>query len=232
MNLEHYSITPKLSEIKWKEEVSDQLLQKQIALKKHLINQFQERIQEIRIGFKTLGICWNSNFSLEEVQNCIRHIEQLQAFPALSEKVWKIPVCYDGEYSRDLFALAKSKNLTAQELIHLHSSNPYRLHFYGFLPGFMYLQGLHNKLHSPRKSIPEMEVPAGSVAIGGSQTGIYPSSSPGGWYIIGQTPIKFFDPHKVPPVWAEPGDKVQFMPITEEEFLRLKKNPESYFEDE
>lgn len=225
MNLEHYTITPNLSEVKWNEEISDLLLQKQIALKKLLLSRFKKDIKEIRIGFKTLGICWYSNVSSQNVQSYIESVEQLREFPALSEKVWEIPVCYDGAYSRDLIPLANSKNLTPEELVKIHSSNPYRLHFYGFLPGFMYLQGLNEKLHSPRKSIPDKEVPAGSVAIGGSQTGIYPSNSPGGWYIIGQTPISFFDPKVMPPVWAEPGDKVQFIPIAETEFLRLKKNP-------
>ncbi|MEN2284098.1 5-oxoprolinase subunit PxpB [Algoriphagus sp. SE2] len=227
LNLEYYIITPKLSEVKWNEEISDYLLQKQVALKKHLLIQFKEEIQEIRIGFKTLGICWNSNVPSQNVNSCIESIEHLPQYPALSEKVWQIPVCYERAYSRDLISLATSKNLTAEELIEIHSSNPYRLHFFGFLPGFMYLQGLHQALHSPRKSIPDKEVPAGSVAIGGSQTGIYPSNSPGGWHIIGQTPFTLFEPNTIPPVWAEPGDKVRFIPINEEEFLRLKKNPET-----
>lgn len=225
MNLECYAITPNLSEVKWNEEVSDQLLQKQLALKKLLITQFKEEIQEIRIGFKTLGICWNSSVPTEEVQSCIKQIENSRVFPPLSQKIWQIPVCYDHEHSRDLISLAKSKNLIPEELIRIHSSQPYRLHFYGFLPGFMYLQGLPKVLHTPRKSIPDREVPAGSVAIGGSQTGIYPRNSPGGWHIIGQTPLSFFDPNEIPPVWAEPGDRIQFSPISKEEFVTIQVNP-------
>jgi len=226
MNLEYYAITPNLSEVKWNEEVSDQLLQRQLALKEIFKTQFKEDIQEIRIGFKTLGICWNSSVSVEKVRNCIEEIESSQVFPPLSQKIWQIPVCYDYEHSRDLVSLAKSKNLTPEELIRIHSSQLYRLHFYGFLPGFMYLQGLPKELYTPRKSIPDREVPAGSVAIGGSQTGIYPRNSPGGWHIIGLTPISFFDPNTIPPVWAETGDRIQFLPISKEEFVSIQTNSE------
>jgi inhibitor of KinA len=226
MKPEYYKITPNLSEVKWNEDISDNLLQRQIALKTHLNTQFKEDIQEIRIGFKTIGICWKSSVDFEEVQNCINKINELNEFPPLSQKIWQIPVCYEFEYARDLISLAKSKNLEPDELIQLHSSNAYRIHFYGFLPGFMYLQGLAKELHTPRKSVPDKDVPAGSVAIGGSQTGIYPRSSPGGWHLIGQTPIKLFDPSAMPPVWAEPGDSIQFFPISKEEFEIIQTNPE------
>lgn len=226
MKSEYYSITPNLSEVKWNEEVSDHLLQKQIALEKLLKTQFKENIEEIRIGFKTLGICWKSIVHFKEIQDCLNQIDRLNEFPLLSKKIWQIPVCYEFECARDLATLAKSKNLSPEELIRKHSSKPYRMHFYGFLPGFMYLQGLPKKLHSPRKSLPDKDVPAGSVAIGGSQTGIYPRNSPGGWHLIGQTPINLFDPNSMPPVWAEPGDRIQFFSISKEELVTIQTNPE------
>jgi inhibitor of KinA len=143
----------------------------------------------------------------------------------LSTKIWLVPVCYELDYGKDLENLAKTKGLGIEELIALHSSTTYRIHFFGFLPGFMYLNGLPEILHSARKAVPERAVPAGSVAIGGSQTGIYPRQSPGGWHIIGRTPLALFDAEKNPPVWASPGDSLRFVPIHESELEKLLKNP-------
>ncbi len=218
----HVFISPTISELKWDLEVSDRLLQVQIATKKHLEVNFKQDIQEIRIGFKTLGIVWNQQVLLEKVNDCIEQMEENQISP-LSQKTWEIPVCYEEEFAKDLIPLAESKGLSPEEVINLHSKRPYRIHFFGFLPGFMYLQGLPEILHSARKPIPDRSIPAGSVAIGGSQTGIYPANSPGGWHLIGRSPIFFFDPKKQPPVWAEAGDRVQFSPISKEEYLVMKE---------
>lgn len=144
----------------------------------------------------------------------------------LPNRIWEIPVCYASETGRDLEALAKAKNISQKQLVDLHSQSLYRIHFYGFLPGFMYLNGLNEKLHSARKPVPDRAVPAGSIAIGGAQTGIYPSSSPGGWHLIGQTPISLFDTRQVTPVFASVGDRITFIPISLIEFERLKRHPE------
>ena len=108
-------------------------------------------------------------------------------------------------------------------MIHIHHSKPYTLHFYGFLPGFMYLGGLDERLFSPRKEKPERLIPAGTVAIGGQQTGIYPSDSPGGWHAIGKSPISLFDIRHDPPFPADIGDKIRFLPINKEEFYQIQK---------
>ncbi|MBN3518924.1 5-oxoprolinase subunit PxpB [Algoriphagus lutimaris] len=222
----HSIITTTLSEIKWSLEISDLLLQKQLALKSILENHFQKNILEIGVGFKTLGISWKSKFPFKEVQALIDQFEEMEEYAPLSNKVWQIPACYDLELGRDLENLASAKGLEVKALIDLHSKNNYRLHFYGFLPGFMYLQGLPEVLFTPRKSLPDASVPAGSIAIGGNQTGIYPSVSPGGWHLIGQTPIILFDPSNTPPVWASPGDLIKFNPISIEEFKSIQQNPQ------
>ena len=218
----YFQITPALSEFHWDMEVSDELLQRQLALKVKLEEEFQQEIIDIRIGFKTLGISWKKEMLID------RWFEKTEIdFESitLSSKIWKIPVCYDEAHGKDLLSLASSKKIEPQKLINLHSTPEYRIHFFGFLPGFMYLQGLNPLLHSPRKKIPELRIEPGSVAIGGSQTGIYPSASPGGWHIIGQTPIPLFDPTEFPPVFASPGDKIKFIPIDKEEFDEFKRNP-------
>ena len=147
----------------------------------------------------------------------------------LSTNCWSVPVCYSSATGRDLEALSEAKKMTPSDLILLHTAEEYRIHFFGFLPGFMYLNGLPKELHTPRKKIPDLAVPAGSVAIGGSQTGIYPSESPGGWHLIGRSPISLFDPTSIPPVWAKPGENLKFSPISKREFdllIRHPKHPE------
>lgn len=126
-------------------------------------------------------------------------------------RVVEIPVRYGGEYGPDLAFVAEHAGLSEAEVIALHSQRPYRIYMIGFLPGFPYLGGLDERLHTPRLDAPRTRIPAGSVGIGGQQTGIYPVESPGGWRIIGRTPLKLFDPGR-PPLYAA-GDYIKFTPI-------------------
>lgn len=131
-------------------------------------------------------------------------------------KLHIIPVCYNGE---DLEQLAHAKNLTAQQVIELHTAVEYTIYMIGFLPGFPYLGGLDERLHLPRREVPRRSVHKGSVGIGGSQTGIYPIESPGGWHIIGQTPIDIFSATSIDtPFLFQAGDRIQFTEITQDEF--------------
>ncbi len=138
------------------------------------------------------------------------------------QKLWEVPVCYNTDLGLDLNELASQKEISEEKIIQLHTQNIYTVYFIGFLPGFMYLGGLDEKLHTPRKNTPRLKIPKGSVAIGGTQTGVYPQESPGGWNIIGQTPIDFFDPNKSKPCFISSGDHVKFKSISLEEFETLK----------
>lgn len=129
----------------------------------------------------------------------------------------KIPVCYDPFFATDLILLAKSKGMSSEEVVELHLSKAYRVYMLGFLPGFAYLGQVDDKLATPRKPQP-VEVAAGSIGIAGHQTGIYPMVSPGGWHIIGRTPVHLFDSDKENPALLKPGDTVQFVSITLHEF--------------
>ena len=117
----------------------------------------------------------------------------------------------------DLEVISKEKGLTKEQIITLHSASVYTVYFIGFLPGFLYLGGLNEKLHIPRKSTPRLQIKKGSVAIGGNQTGVYPNESPGGWNIIGNTPISFFDVSKDKPCFAKAGDGIVFHSISVKE---------------
>jgi 5-oxoprolinase (ATP-hydrolysing) subunit B len=125
-------------------------------------------------------------------------------------RVVEIPVHYGAEAGPDLDEVARHAGLSPEEVIRLHSAGVYTVYFLGFLPGFAYLGGLDKRLATPRRREPRVAVPAGSVGIGGEQTGVYPSSSPGGWHLIGRTWLKLFDPLRNPPSLLLPGDTVHF----------------------
>ena len=132
--------------------------------------------------------------------------------------VVEIPVCYGGSYGEDLKDVAAHAGLTEEEVIKLHSSVDYNIYMLGFLPGFPYLGGLDPKLFTPRLDNPRTKIPEGSVGIGGEQTGIYPLESPGGWRLIGRTPLKLYDPDREQPFLYQAGDYIRFVPITAEEY--------------
>ena len=135
-----------------------------------------------------------------------------------------IPVCYDREFGLDLDDAANQLGLNVDELIERHCAASYRVAMLGFAPGFPYLLGLDRSLHLPRRSQPRQRVPAGSVAIGGAQTGIYPSELPGGWQLIGRTPLRLFDIERHPPQWLDAGDRVRFIAIDRHRFDALSGN--------
>jgi inhibitor of KinA len=135
----------------------------------------------------------------------------------------EIPVCYGGENGPDLDAVAKHTGLSCDDVIARHAAAEYHVAMLGFAPGFPYLLGLDPALQAPRRADPRTRVPAGSVAIGGAQTGIYPRELPGGWHLIGRTPRVLFDPAREPPALLAPGNRVRFRAIDADEFARLTK---------
>ncbi len=137
------------------------------------------------------------------------------------ERVVEIPVCYGGGFGPDLEEVAAWHRLTARQVIRRHSRPVYRVYFLGFLPGFAYLGGLPRSLETPRRSSPRRGVPAGSVGIAGRQTGVYPLETPGGWQIIGQTPLRLYDPQREAPALLAAGDRVKFVPIDAARYREL-----------
>jgi inhibitor of KinA len=135
----------------------------------------------------------------------------------------EIPVCYDAEFALDLSGVAEQTTLDPAEVIALHLSAKYITACIGFMPGFPFLAGLPRRLHLPRLATPRTRVPAGSVAIAAGQSGIYPLESPGGWNVIGRTPIRLFDANANPPALLRAGDQVRFRSITRDEFNALMR---------
>lgn len=146
--------------------------------------------------------------------------------PADTPRRVEIPVCYGGDYGPDLSEVANQLGLTEAEIIARHSGGDYIVAMLGFLPGFPYLLGLDPSLAVPRLATPRAEVKAGSIGIGGAQTGIYPQSSPGGWRLIGRTPESLFDARRTPPSLLQPGDRVRFVAIDPGEFKMLQREPQ------
>jgi KipI family sensor histidine kinase inhibitor len=152
--------------------------------------------------------------SHEEIEALVRErLDQEAAHPAAdAPRLVEIPVRYGGDCGPDLGDVARHTGLSPERVVELHSSAEYVVYFVGFAPGFAYLGGLPPELATPRLPAPRKHVPAGSVAIGGNQTGIYPIVSPGGWRIIGHTSLKLFDPESSDPTLLKMGDRVRFRP--------------------
>lgn len=147
----------------------------------------------------------------------------LDAAPLPEPNIVELPVCYDPSLGPDLAHVAEVNGLTPETVIQLHTAPLYPIYMIGFTPGFPYLGGLSEKLHTPRLSSPRTRVPAGSVGIANNQTGIYPIDSPGGWQLIGQCPVKLFDPLRKDPILLKAGDRLKFKAISLDEFKTLKE---------
>lgn len=143
------------------------------------------------------------------------------------KKIYEIPVCYGGEFGPDLGTIAEHAGLSEQEVIDIHTSTDYLIYMLGFLPGFTYLGGLDERIHTPRLANPRVRIPAGSVGIGGSQTGIYPMDSPGGWQLMGMTPVRTYDPDREVPILVEAGDYIRFVQVDRAEYERIRAEVEN-----
>jgi len=179
-------------------------------------------IVEIAPSYTTIGVFLDRSRidGLEELQKQIREALRrpgaAQSSPSVREI--EVPVCYEDEYAPDLGEVAQRAGLSLYEVARRHSAAIYRVSCVGFTPGFPYLSGLPPELATPRRASPRKEIPAGSVAIGGAQAGIYPRKSPGGWNIIGRTPLRLFDVERDPPAMFHAGDRVRFRRISRDEF--------------
>ncbi|WP_456394449.1 5-oxoprolinase subunit PxpB [Thermococcus sp.] len=158
--------------------------------------------------------------SYQEALNAIKPF--LSAEPEKEkQRVVEIPTVYGGEFGPDIEFVARHNGLTVDDVIEIHSKPLYRVYMLGFTPGFAYLGGMDERIATPRLERPRLKVPAGSVGIAGKQTGIYPIESPGGWRLIGRTPLRLFTPEKDPPTLLQPGDYIRFVPVSEEEFREI-----------
>ena len=171
-------------------------------------------------AYGSLTVYFNEQVSAANVRSWLSDLSAQISNTSLATegKQISIPVCYDPSLGTDLPWVSSHLNLSLEEIISLHTSVVYRVYMIGFIPGFPYMGTLPEQLEVPRKQTPSLKIPMGSVAIAGKQTGIYPAEVPGGWQVIGRTPLKMFDPTKSPCSFLNAGDIVQFKPITLETF--------------
>jgi len=157
-----------------------------------------------------------------EVESTLRQFEQrAESFRQPKSRTVEIPVCYDAELAPDLEEVARAHNLKSKDVVRLHTSRPYHAYFLGFAPGFAYLGDLSDQIATPRLDVPRKKVPAGSVGIAGKQTAVYPFSTPGGWRLIGRTPLALFQAGRKPMELISIGDQVRFRSISRKEFSQL-----------
>lgn len=211
--------------ISFGDEVSPKLHRQMIAIKKKLESKQFSWIIDIIPSFTTLSIVYRPveityKKACEILEEILQDKEEHGADDAL---VYHIPVCYESPYELDLEDVAQINHLSKQEVIELHTKQTYYIYFLGFLPGFAYLGGMDAQIATPRLEEPRLEVPAGSVGIAGEQTGIYPVKSPGGWRIIGRTPVRLYDRSRMPPALLLPGNYVRFYPISQAEFQAIER---------
>jgi inhibitor of KinA len=182
-------------------------------------------VEEIVPAFASVGIFFQSGRDLVDASEAIRAALRRRSLGRLSAqrpRVVEIPVCYEDEFALDLPEVAQHCGLQRDDVVKRHAAGRYQVRCVGFTPGFPYLAGLPKQLVMPRRRTPRTSVVPGSVAIGGRQTGIYPLASPGGWNIIGRTPLRLFDPAREPAALLRAGDRVRFVAITAKQFAQWR----------
>ena len=214
------------------EGIEEAVSNKVISLFEHLRSLSLTGIKDIIPAYNTLMVVYDpamiaKNGAASVSEKMCRWLQQeignCQSRTIKTQKK-NIPVCYHESLAPDIVSLAALHNIGVEEVISLHTGKSYRVYMLGFLPGFAYMGSVPEKLVTPRKSSPRSKVPAGSVGIAGEQTGIYPFESPGGWQLIGQTPLQMFDANREMPAYLQPGDEVIFQAISLSEFNEIKQH--------
>ena len=210
--------------ISYNHSINSKLISNLSNTRKTIETHLNDCIIEVVQSINSLLIIFDINkISANDLIKDLKRIEDMEDDLSESNKTWQIPVCYDLKFAIDLENFAKEKKLSTSEIINLHKSKVYDVLSMGFLPGFMYLGFTDKNLHCERKEVPSLDIKKGSIGIALNQTCIYPQNSPGGWHIIGVSPLNFFDLKSKNPCFAKPGDKIQFTEISNIQFQKMKK---------
>ena len=206
--------------IAFKQEISPEVNAQISSIVKLIRQQKTPGIVDMIPAFASLLINYNPEvISYEALKKRLEDILKMDVDTETSKKrVYQIPVLYGGEFGPDLKTIADHAGLSEQEVIDIHTGTDYLIYMLGFLPGFCYLGGLDERIHTPRLANPRISIPRGSVGIGGSQTGIYPMDSPGGWQLMGITPVRTYDPNREVPILVNAGEYIHFYPIDQKEY--------------
>ena len=183
-----------------------------------------EGVEAVIPAYRNLSILYDPLVtSPDQILPRLRALEaRLLEIEIPTPRIVEIPVLYGGEYGPDIGFVAEHSGLSVEEVIAIHAGTVYPIYMIGFTPGFCYLGGLDTRIHTPRRKTPRTLLPAGSVGIAEAQTGIYPVDSPGGWQIIGRTPLRLFVPERENPFLYDAGDRIRFEPVSDAEFHRIR----------
>ena len=218
--MEFFNLNENSVLISWKDEVNSSLTRLISSYKTEILSLFKDDIKDCIQSIKSILIIIDLNrTSIDEIVDKIKLIdyEKINNY-CRAIKVWEIPVCYDLEFATDINLLSDLNNISVRDIIDAHLSKTYDVLSMGFLPGFMYLGKTAKKLHCERKEKPSLNIRKGSIGLALDQTCIYPRQSPGGWHIIGNSPIEFFDLNSKYPCFSRPGDKIQFVEISKSQY--------------
>ncbi|MFT6337582.1 MAG: inhibitor of KinA [Halioglobus sp.] len=208
--------------IEWPQRIDEAILEDIISFKNLVLENQGNKLDNHTPAYCSLLLLYSQKINFEESRRELLLLYQKNNISNETESTeWHIPVCYHPSLAVDLDSFT-ANNISHSELVHLHTSGNYRIHMIGFLPGFLYLGGLPKRLHLPRRATPNLKTPKGAIAIGGQQTGIYPMESPGGWHVIGQTPLSLFDINLENPTPIRHGDRIKFYEIDLEAYNILR----------
>lgn len=205
------------------DEISEALSRRVAALTARIDGQFNPAIIEIVPSYRAVMVEYDPMITDHELMaEQLLDLAQKAGEQAMEPgRQVEIPVCYGGSFGPDLETVAAHNSLTPKQVIEIHSAGSYPVYMMGFSPGFPYLGGLDRRIATPRLSSPRTVIPAGSVGIAGSQTGVYPQATPGGWQLIGRTPLSLFKPESQQPFLLKAGDVVRFVPISPERYIEM-----------
>ena len=182
-------------------------------------------ITEVLPTYRSLLVFYdNKRMTYHKLERILNRLKQKKSTKTETKKTRIVPCAYGGMLGPDLQGMSEALGMSQQEIKDIHQSVDYKIYMLGFLPGFVYLGGLDERIHMPRLSVPRTKIPARSVGIGGNQTGVYPLESPGGWRLIGSTPLDFYNKTQDPPVLCHAGESIRFVSITEREYVLLRQD--------
>ena len=204
--------------------IAENINQKVHALAGWIEEKQIEGVVELLPTFRSLMIYYDCHVvSFERLKRKVSEFDDTKVSAgAEKKKIIKVPCCYGARFGSDLHDIEKILGIDKDEIIRIHSSVCYKIYMLGFLPGFVYLGGLDKRIEVPRLSSPRVKINPGSVGIGGNQTGVYPVASPGGWRLIGGTPLDFYDPDREKPILCNAGEYIRFVPIHIDEYYDIR----------
>ena len=211
--------------INFEQKISPEISSKIRVFTKKLEAQSNPAIIEIIPAYATVCVVYEPRImDYSAVKNFLSPLlEDTGDSDSVNAKVFEIPVLYNRERGPDLDFVSQHSGLSIQEIISIHTSSEYLIYMLGFAPGFPYLGGMDERIATPRLKVPRQKIVPGSVGIAGAQTGMYPIESPGGWQLIGQTPVRLYDPLRTPPVYYNAGDYIKYRAIDEDEFRNIEE---------